>query len=496
MVKEAPKLSVSAEPPQRMASGTPTFEELCRPGGGLIAAKDNRAANTADEIKRDVACALLIAQCPDSFNAQGQFQKGGPPVQKVFNQVSDYFDMPTKQNLGGKSKQLTKLAEKVHSNPLWRAVQLPERHRLLDLVERALFRGARLCHPCHDCAAHSLMSCLLLPRLLLSADVLDQEPTGFSTNSSEYSQLSSSGSSSPRLPELPAFADDQIAAMLSSQLSSSGNASPRLPDLPRPVPLASHAEGGMGSSSQRSAGRASPAREDAMPAGDADAGATFADGQIEAMFANQEGVLNAPLPSSDQLKRTRLAVDAQAISEEDLNELQAEMQEAAERWAERKRQRIAPIVYRFRGCFCVEFSPMAVHAIEECFLAPARGRDPEFIGAFGKLGPVRVVGVVDGEYIRLDDCPDIEEHEAALRRGPPPSERARAAASTGFDAKDAGEYAAAKAAFLDAFEFDSSKPEYLFSAANVSLQIGTEEALCEAKVLFTQLAHRGLPPVV
>ena len=453
--------------------GTPTFEELCRPGGGLIAAKDNRAANTADEIKRDVACALLIAQCPDSFNAQGQFQKGGPPVQKVFNQVSDYFDMPTKQNLGGKSKQLTKLAAKVHSNPLWRAVQLPERHRLLDLVERALFRGARLCHPCHDCAAHSLMSCLLLPRLLLSADVLDQEPTGFSTNSSEYSQL-----------------------------SSSGNASPRLPDLPRPVPLASHAEGGMGSSSgipsrrQQSTGRASPAREDAMPAGDADAGASFADGQIEAMFANQEGVLNAPLPSSDQLKRTRLAVDAQAISEEDLNELQAEMQEAAERWAEKKRQRIAPIVYRFRGCFCVEFSPMAVHAIEECFLAPARGRDPEFIGAFGKLGPVRVVGVVDGEYIRLDDCPDIEEHEAALRRGPPPSERARAAASTGFDAKAAGEYAAAKAAFLDAFEFDSSKPEYLFSAANVSLQIGTEEALCEAKVLFTQLAHRGLPPVV
>ena len=149
VVKEAPKLSASAEPPQRMASreGTPTFEELCRPGGGLIAAKDNRAANTADEIKRDVACALLIAQCPDSFNAQGQFQQGGPSVQTVFNQVSDYFDMPTKR-IGGKSKQLTTLAEKIHSNHLWRAMPLPETHRLFDLFERELFRGARLCCPC------------------------------------------------------------------------------------------------------------------------------------------------------------------------------------------------------------------------------------------------------------------------------------------------------------------------------------------------------------
>ena len=72
----------------------------------------------------------------------------------------------------------------------------------------------------------------------------------------------------------------------------------------------------------------------------------------------------------------------------------------------------------------VEFSELPEQFIESCLLGPARRRDKHLIGAFEKLlgqglpTPLRVIGVVGGEYIRLDDYSDIEEHEAALRRGP------------------------------------------------------------------------------
>ena len=73
------------------------------------------------------------------------------------------------------------------------------------------------------------------------------------------------------------------------------------------------------------------------------------------------------------------------------------------------------------GCVCIQLTPLPTHVIESRFLALARSRDPAFLDVFEKVfGPLRVIGVVGGEYIRLDDYSDIEEHEKALRAGPPP----------------------------------------------------------------------------
>ena len=73
---------------------------------------------------------------------------------------------------------------------------------------------------------------------------------------------------------------------------------------------------------------------------------------------------------------------------------------------------------------------------------------------------------------------------------------AKAAEQKGFDANKAGEYAAAKAAFLEASKLDPTKPQYAFSAANMCLKIGTPAALREAKLRYSQLERKELPPKV
>ena len=134
--------------------GVPTFEELCRPGGGLIAAKDTRAANNPGEIRRDVACALFIAQRPYNFDAQGKFIQSGSggksrrldSIQSVFDKMSDHLGMQRKK-IGGGSSKLRKMAEKIYANPSWCAVKLPDaanaaNEDLAGLFE-AFFPGAR-----------------------------------------------------------------------------------------------------------------------------------------------------------------------------------------------------------------------------------------------------------------------------------------------------------------------------------------------------------------